>query len=231
MSELMRMFHEGSPYEGHDLAAHPADLQGLGSHDPVFEEILSRLRPSRIIEVGTWKGASAVHMAKTAQKLNLSTEILCIDTWLGSWEHLLGRRPDWRNSLRVQNGYPRLYFTFLTNVITNGVTDFIVPLPSTSEIAAQLLTSKKVKADLVYIDASHDVPSVLRDLRMFWPILNDDGAIFGDDYKPGNSIATAAHQFATEVKRPVAGRPAKFIIPKRGEPADFAPSLVAAQVS
>ena len=39
------------------------DLQGWGSTHPVFEHVVSEYRPTSIVEVGSWKGASASHMA------------------------------------------------------------------------------------------------------------------------------------------------------------------------
>jgi cephalosporin hydroxylase len=91
-ADLIALLHvEGSPYEGHDVAAHPGDMQGWSSSGPLCREVISAVRPEVIVEVGTWKGASAIHMAQTARDLGLSTQIICVDTWLGSTEHFLGQ--------------------------------------------------------------------------------------------------------------------------------------------
>ena len=123
MDELAARFYSVSPYEGFDPGSHPDDLSGSGVNpaDPLFEEIIRKLSPGVIVEVGSWLGASAIHMAKIVKSLGLGTRIICVDTWLGSPEHFLGSRPEWREKLRQQHGYPRLYYTFLANVVRQGL--------------------------------------------------------------------------------------------------------------
>lgn len=208
----MRIIHEVSPYEGHDLTAHPPDMQGWGSTDPLFETVIGALRPELIVEVGTWKGASAIHMGRVARKLGLSSRIICVDTWLGSVEHLL--EAQWHPSLRRKNGYPQLYFTFLTNVIASELTDVIIPLSMDTGNAAQFLRVKGIHPDLIYIDGAHDYNSVLNDLNLFWDILKDTGILIGDDYINWPEVTRAANDFAKQVGRPIVGRPAKFVISK-----------------
>ena len=97
MASLRSLIHDTDPYDGFDPAPHDPDLQGWGSADPLFRLLFERLRPKRVAEVGTWKGASALHMASLARELAIEDcEILCIDTWLGSIEHWYFRdRPDY----------------------------------------------------------------------------------------------------------------------------------------
>ena len=52
---LMPLIHAQSPYQDFPLEDYPEDLQGWGSQSPAFEELLARTKPTRIIEVGTWK--------------------------------------------------------------------------------------------------------------------------------------------------------------------------------
>lgn len=208
----MHLFHEVSPYEGHDLAAHPPDVQGWGSSDPLFETVIGALRPELIVEVGTWKGASAIHMAQVVQKLRLPTRIICIDTWLGSAELILDAQ--WRASLRPKSGYPQLYFTFLTNVIVNQLTHVIIPLPLDSGSAAQVLSAKGIRPDLIYIDGGHQYDTVLHDLRLFWTLLKDTGVLIGDDYVIWPEVTRAANDFAKQIKRRIVGCPGKFVISK-----------------
>lgn len=224
---LLRAFHDVSPYEGHDVAAHPADLQGWGSNDPIFRYVLATLRPQVIIEVGTWKGASAIHMGLLLRELGIPGQIVCVDTWLGSPEHFIGHVAAWRQSLRLQNGYPRLYFTFLTNVIEHGLTDVIVPLPATSENAAAILAYRKISADVVYIDGAHEFDAVKRDISKYWGLLSEHGAMIGDDYQQWPGVTQAANEFAKENALRLAGRPGKFVLSKNSE--FFGQMITAAQ--
>ena len=116
---------------GFDPDSYPPDLQGWGSDDSVFREVIASTRPRLIVEVGTWKGASALHMARVTHELGLDTRIICVDTWLGSPEHFLAQQPEWRESLQMKFGFPKLYFTFLSNVVRSGYADRIIPLPTT----------------------------------------------------------------------------------------------------
>ena len=212
MDLLTTLLHEKSPYEGFDPDTYPADLQGWGSDDPIFRDLIAVVKPKIIVEVGTWKGASAIHMAQIARELGLDTKIICVDTWLGSPEHFLAKQPGWRESLLISNGMPHLYFTFLSNVIRSGFTDCIVPLPSTSENAAVILREIGIRPDLVYVDAAHEEEPAYRDFRLYWDLLTADGVLLGDDYVGWEGVTRAANRFAREVQSPMAGKPGKFVI-------------------
>src|SRR5262245_10137235 len=170
------------PYIDFPLEQYPGDLQGWGSTHQFFERLITALRPSVIVEVGSWKGASAVHMAGLCKAAGLQTEIVCVDTWLGSPEHMLNLRTDFFASLKHRNGYPTLFYTFMSNVIRAGHQDIITPFPITSESAAVVLRNAGVKAELIYIDAAHQYAPALRDMREYWTILTPDGAMLCDDY-------------------------------------------------
>lgn len=209
---LLSKFYETSPYEGLDAAQYPADLQGWGSDDPIFRDVIAATRPSLIIEVGTWKGASAIHMAQITKELGLDTKIICVDTWLGSPEHFLAQQPGWRESLLLKNGFPHLYYTFLSNVLRAGFADRIIPLANTSDNAAVILDAMGLKADLVYIDAAHEEEPAYRDFRNYWKLLSDHGVLLGDDYISWEGVTKAANRFAVEVQSPIVGKWSKFVI-------------------
>ena len=151
---------------------------------------------------------------KTARALGFSTEIVCIDTWLGSSEHLIAPDPMLRASLRYVNGFPSLYYTFLSNVIAVGLQDVITPFPMASDGAATVLARLGVQADFIYIDAAHEYEAALRDMNLYWPLLKPDGLMLCDDY--GYSAVTqAACQFAATVKAPLYATYGKALISKR----------------
>jgi predicted O-methyltransferase YrrM len=170
------------PYENLRIKFEP-DYQGWGSTHPILQESIEELRPNRIVEIGTWKGASAIFMAEQCRALGLSVEIVCVDTWLGNWQHWsrssgVGSRID----LRLQNGLPRLYFQFMSNVLARGVDDLITPLPLTSLGAAKLFAHLNQTADLIYLDGDHEYESAILDLRSWLPLMSERGFLIGDDY-------------------------------------------------
>ena len=184
---VRRLLYKVDPYI--DLAfKYPPDLQEWDSEHPVFAEAIAAVRPRLIVEVGTWKGASAIHMAGLCRKLELQTEIVCIDTWLGNWQHWsrseggVGSRDD----LKIVNGFPRLFYQFMSNVIATGCENEITPLPLTGVAGAKLFEHFKIFPDIIYIDGDHEYESVLFDLRLWLKRLGPSGILIGDDYNwPG----------------------------------------------
>lgn len=199
MSDLLRMIHQQDPFAGFDSSSYTLDLQGWGSQAAIFEQIMSKLRPSKMIEVGSWKGASAIHIANLAKSLGIQDFVLlCVDTWLGSPEHWSIRDDaDFMPSLKLLNGYPQLYRQFLANVVLSGHSDCIVPFPISSDGAAQFLRTKSVVFDAAYIDAGHEYRSVRNDLEAFWPLVRPGGVMFGDDFVAGwHGVVRAVSEFA-----------------------------------
>ena len=179
----IKLIHKNNPYENFDFEAYPLDLQGWGSDDPNFKKLIDEVEPKLIIEVGSWKGGSAIHMAEYIKNKGLDCKIICIDTWLGAVEFLSDQEDTDRYiSLGMKNGYPSVYYQFLANIMHKGLEDIVIPFPQTSTLAARFLALNKVKADLIYIDASHDEKDVYDDMNNYWGLLKKDGVLFGDDY-------------------------------------------------
>ena len=147
----------------------------------VFEK-LDKKTDLFMIEVGTWKGKSAITFGKHLKSTN--GQLLCIDTWLGAPEfYTWGINGDERGkSLKWKDGYPTVYYTFLTNIFYHELENTIIPFPISSEQAADVLVYYQITADAVYVDGSHEENSVYNDIQHFWDLLNPGGIIFGDDY-------------------------------------------------
>ncbi len=216
---MWQLLYDRSPFEGFDPAAYPDDLQGWGSDDPIFETVIGFARPRLIVEVGSWKGRSAVNMAGICRRLGLDTKILCVDTWLGNPEVLLKRTsdPEPYRSMQYRHGWPHLYFQFLANVARRGLHDVITPLPQTSDNAAHLIRALNLVPDIVYIDAAHEYPPVIADLRAYYPLLRDNGVLLGDDFGYAEGVDKAVREFSFFNRVPFFGRPGKFVMVKNGD--------------
>jgi SAM-dependent methyltransferase len=208
MPRIRDLIHDIDPYDGLMLDSYTPDLQGWGSTHPVFRYLIEDIRPRLILEVGTWKGASALHMAQIQRSLNIEdAEICCVDTWLGALEFWLGSHRDLERyqSLKLQNGFPSVYYTFLRNVLFKGADRLITPFPTTSAIAARFFAYHGIKFDLIYIDGSHDYEDVRDDLSVYWSLTAPNGALLGDDYgnKDWPGVERAVDEFAIALgKRP-----------------------------
>lgn len=192
------------PYAGFDPAAiKSAVVEGWCANVGELVAVVTEFKPRLMVEVGSWKGLSAVIFGKEIVKHREDGELVCVDTWLGSGE-FQGRIPagDIRDLKRL-NGWPQVYFEFLANIVNQGLRDLVTPWPITSLIAARCLASIKVQADVVYIDASHDYGDVRDDLASWLPIVRVGGMLCGDDYDvqtdPG--VVKAVDEFGGLLRR------------------------------
>jgi len=181
---LMQAIHGDDIFQGFEHQQYPDDPTGWGGDSPAFEEILTETRPKFILEVGTWKGASALHMAGLLDKLGLpDTRILCIDTWLGALEFRADLTdPERFQALQCRHGFPTVYYQFLANVCHAKQQHRIIPFPFPATTAALWLLRTDARADLIYLDGSHEEEDVYQDLLDYAPLLTPGGTLFGDDW-------------------------------------------------
>lgn len=165
------------PYRSTHLL--PRKVKGWYFNQRPIDYLIRRHQIKTIVEVGCWLGASTLHMASL---LPDDGRLFAVDHWQGSIENQ--HSPD----------LSTLFEQFLSNVIHDGLTHVIVPMRMTSlEGAAQLPVPS---VDLVYLDASHDTESVLKDLRAWYPKVKHKGILCGDDWH-WDSVRSAVRQFAT----------------------------------
>jgi SAM-dependent methyltransferase len=206
------------PYHGVDVSEVEPDRQGWGSDHPILREVIEKLRPVTIAELGVWKGRCALNMVRYCREISLESEIICIDTWLGSSEHWLRRsNRNFYDSLRIKHGLPQIYWTFIRNVLEENAQEFITPMPMPSEVAFHVLTRLNASLDLVHVDASHEYESVAADLRRYWSLLRPGGVLIGDDYCKGwPGVSQAADEFSHLVQRPLKVDGIKYLLEKEG---------------
>ena len=202
-------------YSALDLDGLNPDLQGWGSRPRLFDQVICEEKPQLVIEVGTWKGASLVHMAKLADRTDVKTQFICVDTWLGS-NDTLWLNENFRKSLLLQGGYPTMYRQFIRNILDSGIAERVFPLPMTSTAAYHVLRRLRVRADVVYIDAGHEEEEVAIDLSLYYRLLKPNGVLFGDDYGPRwPGVVAAVNKFAAQTGVPVWTTPGKFMLRKQ----------------
>lgn len=192
---ILKELHLYNPYDGFNSNLYKEDIGGWHGNHGIFFDLLDNIEPKLILEIGTWKGQSAINMATISKELGLDLKIICVDTWLGSIDFINAEsKLDHERDTYTQFGYPQVYYQFLANVINTRTTDIIIPFAQTSSIACKWLQDKNILFDLIYIDGSNDYRDVLFDLECAWPILKKDGVIFGDDYN---------NYFFTDIKKAV----------------------------
>ena len=179
------------------VPTHPLDLQGWVGNQTIFEKLIDQQKPSVIIEVGTWKGKSAIMMANVVKRLNLNCKIYCVDTWLGAIEFWdwLSHTPE--RNLHLKHGYPQVYYQFLSNVVHTNNQDVIIPVPLPSNLGCKLLKRKNIQSQLIYIDASHETDDVYDDMKHYYELLSPGGIMFGDDYS-WESVRNGVSKFVSD---------------------------------
>lgn len=182
-------------YPSHQPRAY--DPQGWNSRHPYLTEAINR-RPRIVVEIGVWKGASVLTMARRMRSLNLDAAIIAIDTWLGSAEHWLSGCHD-----------RGMFDLFMSNIAAEELQDYVVPFPIDTASACDVLRHLDIHPDLIHLDAAHDYLSVTMDLHRWFPMLRPGGEMVIDDYGSpawpqvasavGDYLARNAHRgFAAE---------------------------------
>lgn len=178
--KLLNQFHrDKNPYTGF-----PCDhWKGVwyndpGAKRPIYEKCIDLVKPGLVIEVGSFVGESAVHMADVLKRKGKDAAILCVDTWYAGFDHYLGA-PE---KIVDHFGRSDLFYRFMANVIERRSQDVIVPFAMDSTNAARVLKWKGILADLIYVDASHEEGDVLRDYDAYWELVRSGGLMLCDDW-------------------------------------------------
>jgi hypothetical protein len=144
-----------------------------------WKEVLPVLQPTKVIEVGSYEGRASTFLLESAPEL---VELYCIDTWQGGVEH--------RKGGSAESDMDEVYKRFINNINvalairkTKGLPDCkVFIMKDRSDKALAKLFIQEVKADLVYIDGSHQAPDVLCDAVLGWRLLGPRGLMIFDDY-------------------------------------------------
>ena len=170
----------------------PLDMHGWfsASNEQYLTEFIKKRNPKLVVEVGVWLGRSAIHMAHLLEK---DATLYAVDHWQGQYY--------WKNpGHEIIDRLPTLYEQFLSNVIHMKLTDVIVPVKMSSLQAAEHLD---IKADLIYIDASHTQDDVFNDIMAWSKKLAPNGLLCGDDWayiEVQKGVYQAAHSLDKQVK-------------------------------
>ncbi len=181
-SNVMQLIHGENVYENFPWEKIPYRMHTWPqSSAPIFEAIITEVKPKIIIEVGSWLGGSAINMAEICKEQEMNdTTIICVDTWLGGYGEISD--PESKKHLFMRNGSCGIYWQFLANVCQKGHQDMIVPIQNTSIIGSKLIEDAGLKADVIFIDGSHLEEDVYSDMRAYHALLRDENSqMFGDD--------------------------------------------------
>ncbi|CAE6769937.1 class I SAM-dependent methyltransferase [Paraburkholderia haematera] len=145
----------------------------------VWDQLLPQFNPTKIIEIGSYEGASACYLIESlAQQRPI--ELHCVDTWEGGIEHQAGGV--------AQTDMTAVEARFRHNVELAagrhpGRAEIVVHKGFSDDCLARMISDgKKGYFDFVYIDGSHQAPDVLCDAVLGFKLLRTGGVIAFDDY-------------------------------------------------
>jgi hypothetical protein len=144
---------------------------------------------SHFVEVGSWKGRSAVYMGVEIYNSQKNIKFDCVDTWKGSPEvesHM--------NDPAVKED--KLYEVFLENI--KPLSSIIIPIKNTSVEASKLYKEKSLQ--FVFIDASHEYEFIKEDIQHWLPKIAPGGILAGHDCNYG-PVDRAINELLPGVKK------------------------------
>lgn len=146
---------------------------------PVWESLLPQVNPQRVLEIGSYEGASACYLIDQLTA-NAPLEIHCIDTWEGGVEHQDGGN-DSADMTAVE--YRFHHNTKLAVGKAHHPANLVVHKGYSDLCLARLLTEGRAGYfDFIYVDGSHQAPDVLSDAVLSFKLLREGGVMVFDDY-------------------------------------------------
>lgn len=141
---------------------------------PVWEQFILQIGPSRILEIGSYEGASACYLIDKLGK-HKPLEIHCVDTWDGGVEH------SGIDMAAVEQRF--LHNTALARAAATMPTDLHVHKGNSATVLARLLAhGREGYFDFIYVDGSHLAADVLCDAVLAFRLLKIQGLMVFDDY-------------------------------------------------
>lgn len=144
-----------------------------------FDQIIIGLSPRRVLEVGSYEGASACYLIdRLAARHEL--ELHCVDHWRGGIEHQRGGSAE--TDMRLVKSRFDHNTKLATAAARHAVTLKIHHDSSDHALSKLLSDGKENYFDFIYIDGSHEAPNVLTDAVLGFKLLKIGGLMAFDDY-------------------------------------------------
>lgn len=169
-------------YFGHDMAGaqsppiRHAYIGVLSKY--IAENMYSANSDIKLLEIGSWLGASAITWAKSLSLYFKKVEIMCVDPWQPYFDLSINTNYHYKlmDQLARKN---KLYKVFKHNIKVAGVKNMVNFQKGTSQEVTPLFPNNYF--DIVYIDGSHLYADVAFDIEQAKRLVKKNGIICGDD--------------------------------------------------
>lgn len=150
------------------------DAQGWFDWQQIIDEQLTGFGNNKatFVEVGTWKGRSAIYTASEIKRRLKNVELICVDTWKGNADE-----PDMAAMIAAAGG--DIWPEFWRNINRAGVVDYITPMRMTSLEAAAKFADRSIH--FCFLDAGHSYEDMSADLPAWYPKMVPGSSMAGHD--------------------------------------------------
>lgn len=160
------------------------NIQGWFTFQELYSKMVNKSPDnSHFVEIGSWKGKSAVYMGVEIANSKKKIKFDCVD----SWEFL---DEIYTNNSDLNKMKGQAFDEFLKNI--TPLSDVINYHKLNSIEASKLYEDESL--DFVYIDASHEYVNMKNDLKYWYPKVKNNGVIAGHDYG-WNGVKQAVDEF------------------------------------
>jgi predicted O-methyltransferase YrrM len=200
-NQLIEALLTGKPYFGPAMRA----MQGPTVRYRYLAALVVALSQSkrqghiRILEIGSWAGASTITWANAVQKLGREGKITCVDQWQPYFDEGLDTTPHYRamNEAAKDDKVLKLFLHNIRAANVSHMVDYLIG--DTRKVLPKL---PNAEFDIVYIDGSHVFEFVRNDIEEAKRLIRDGGIICGDDLElQRNEVDEGEHRAAVHLKK------------------------------
>lgn len=181
--EFTRNWIVSDPKFCSDLLNPALGVSPWSGHRNFAYDLVSFIRPNRIVELGTHYGCSFFAFLQASKDLTLTTEHVAVDTWTG--EDHAGR-------------YGEEVFELVNQTIQQCFeSENVRILRKTFDEALEDIPNESV--DLLHIDGFHSYDAVSHDYLTWLPKLSNNGIVLFHDVSPSSGYGSS--DFWSEIKK------------------------------
>ena len=175
MQDILSQLPPDRPYFSHSVFG----IQGVPRRHQHLSRMIHSLKGQRIklLEIGSWIGASALTFGFSMREFDVTGEILCVDPWLPYFADKDVARGSVYAGMDKLSSSDIAYKLFLHNIQFSPIT-----IQHRRGLSSDILpTLESNSFDVIYIDGSHYYDDVNFDLRESDRLLKVGGILCGDD--------------------------------------------------
>lgn len=145
------------------------NIQGWFDYKDFYDDMIDRFDNAIFVEIGAWKGRSAIYMGERIKDTGKNIKYYVIDNFKGNPESSLHKMDN-----EIING--TLYKTFIKNI--KPLKDYITVIKGNSRNIYKRFDDKSI--DFLFIDGSHAFKAIKKDIELWRPKVKS--IIAGHDY-------------------------------------------------